>query len=130
LGGQEEDVGIIDTDSVEGVVVGTASGPLTLEEIREAAATVWTAFEGPRIRVLWDLRDAQFTLSADDIRALAEFAKKHSPFSQLRMAFVVAGDLEFGLVRMFEVFREAESARTAVFRDRQQALGWLAIDAA
>lgn len=120
----------IDMDSVEGVVVGTGSGRLTLEEIREAAETVWTAFEGPRIRVLWDLRDAQFTLSLDDIRALAEYAKQNSPFSQLRMAFVVARDLEFGLVRMFEAHREAENARTAVFRDRQQALGWLASDAA
>ena len=120
----------IDTDSVEGVVVGTVSGPLTLKEIRKAAAAVWKDIEGPRIRMLWDLRDAQFTLSANEIRALAEFAKQHSPFSHLRMAFVVAGDLEFGLVRMFEVFREAESVRTAVFRDMQQALGWLAIDAA
>ena len=119
----------IDTDSVEGIVVGTASGPLTLEEIREAAAAVWSDVEGPRIRILWDVRDAQFTLSANEVRSLAEFAKQHSPFSNLRMAFVVARDLEFGLVRMFEVFREAESARTAVFRDRQQALGWLAIDA-
>lgn len=119
----------IDTDSIEGVVVGTASGPLTLEEMREAAAAVWRDVEGPRVRVLWDLQDAQFTLSANEIRGLAEFAKQHSPFSHLRMAFVVARDFEYGQIRMFEVFREAESARTAVFRDRQQALGWLATDA-
>ena len=120
----------IDTESVEGVVVGTASGPLTLEGIREAAAAVWREVEGPRIHMLWDLRDAQFRLSASEVRALAEFAKLHSPFSDLRMAFVVARDLEFGLIRMFEVFRDNGSARTSVFRDRQDALGWLGTDAA
>jgi hypothetical protein len=120
----------IDTDPVEGVVVGTVSGLLTLEEMREAAAAIWRDVEGPRIRMLWDLREARFTLSEGEIRAMADFSKQRSPYSHLRMAFVVARDLEFGLVRMFEVFREAESARTAVFRDMQQALGWLAIDAA
>ena len=119
----------IDTDSVEGVVVGTASGTLTLKEIREAAAVVWRDVEGPRIRMLWDLRDAQFTLSSSEVRAVAEFAKLNSPFSDLRMAFVVARDLEFGLIRMFEVFRDNGKARTAVFRDRQEALAWLATEA-
>ena len=120
----------IDTDSVKGVVVGTVSSPLTLEDIREAAAAVWRDVEAPRIRVLWDLREARFTLSTSEIRDLAEFAKEHSPFAQLRMAFVVTRDLEFGLLRMFEVFREARSVRTAVFRDMEKALAWLAAEAA
>ena len=119
----------IDTDSVKGVVVGTARGPLTLEDIREGAAAVWRNVEAPRVRVLWDLREAQFNLSSTEVRFLAEFTKQHSPFSHLRMAFVVAGDLEYGLVRMFEVFRETEGVRTAVFRDMEKALGWLAIHA-
>ena len=120
----------LDTDSVEGVVVGTVSGPLTLEDIREAAAAVWRDVEEPHIRMLWDLREAQFSLSTSEIRFLAEFTKQHSPFSRLRMAFVVARDLEFGLVRMFEVFRGTDGVRTAVFRDMGDALGWLAMDAA
>ncbi len=78
--------------------------------------------------MLWDLREAQFDLSTTEVRFLAEFTKQHSPFSRLRMAFVVAGDLEFGLIRMFEVFRETEGVRTAVFEDMGEALGWLAID--
>ena len=120
----------IDRDSVRGVVVGTASGLLRLDEIQEAAATVWRDAKKPRARVLWDLRQAQFALSSSEVRALAEFTKKHSPFSHLRMAFVVGSDLEFGLVRMFEVFREAKGTQTEVFREMHEALEWLEHDAA
>jgi len=116
----------LDIDSVEGVVVGTVRGPLSLEQIREGAAAVWSDVKGPRVRVLSDLREAQFNFSAGEIRELAEFAKQHSPFTDLRMAFVVAGALDFGLVRMFEAYRETGRAQTAVFREEEQALAWLA----
>ncbi len=59
------------------------------------------------------------------MRDFAEFTKRHSPEGDLRVAFVVAQDLEFGLVRMFEVFRETPNARTSVSRDKDEALGWL-----
>ena len=116
----------IDIDSVKGTVVGTVSGTLTLDDIREAAAAVWRDVEAPRVRVLWDLREARFTLSVTEVQDLAEFARLHSPFDHLRMAFVVAGDLEFGQIRMFDVFRETATARTEVFRDMEKALSWLA----
>ena len=119
-----------DLDSVEGVVVGVAHGPLTLEEIKECIATMWRLHEGPAIRILWDLREAKFNLSASEVRDSAEFAKEHSPYGELRMAFVVAKDLEFGLLRMWEAFRDTESAQISVFRDKERALEWLVGDAA
>ena len=117
---------IIEKDPETGVVVGTASGPLTIEEIRRAAASVWTDVEGPRLRVLWDLRKARFEFSTVEVRGLAEFARQNSPYPDLRMAFVVARDLEFGLVRIFEALRETSRARVAVFREKDEALAWLA----
>jgi hypothetical protein len=116
---------IIDKDSETSVVVGTAIGPLTVEEIRRAAASVWRDVEGPSLRVLWDLRLARFEFSAVEVRALAEFARQNSPYPDLRMAFVVARDLEFGLVRIFEALRETARARVAVFREKDEALAWL-----
>ena len=117
---------IIHTDPESGVVVGTASGLLTPEEIRRAAASVWKDVEGPSPRVLWDLRNARFDFSTVEVRALAEFARQKSPYPDLRMAFVVARDLEFGLVRIFEALRETARARVAVFREKDEALAWLA----
>ena len=48
--------------------------------------------------------------------------KRASGAGGFRAAFVVARDLEFGLVRMFEVFRESDDVQTSVFRDLDQAL--------
>jgi hypothetical protein len=115
----------IDLESVAGVVVGVANGPLTLADIRDAAATVWRQFEGGRIRILWDLRDARFNFSAAEVEDLAKFMRQKSPFTDLRSAFVISGDVEFGLVRMYEILRETDSARSEVFRNRERAIAWL-----
>ena len=101
---------IIDRDAETGVVVGTVIGPLTMEEIRRSAASVWRDVEGPRLRVLWDVRKARFEFSTVEVRALAEFDRQNSPYADLRMAFVVTRDLEFGLVRIFEALRETARA--------------------
>src|SRR5262245_1920909 len=118
----------IDSESIAGVVIGVANGQLTLEEMRQAAATVWEGRSERRMRILWDLREAHFNLLTNEVRDLADFVKRHSPFGDLRTAFVVASDLEFGLIRMFEIYRGTESAKVAVFRDKDAALEWLAKD--
>jgi hypothetical protein len=115
----------IDRDSVEGVVIGVSHGPLTLKDMREAAERLWQQETGTEVRVMWDLRESRFNLSADEVSSLAQFVRQRSPFTKLRAAFVVAADLEFGLVRMFEIMRDTKSARTNVFRDRDKALEWL-----
>ena len=119
-----------DLESVEGIAVCSAHGPLTLDEIKQAATTMWLLIEGTQIRLLWDLRDAHFDLDTAEVRGLAEFVKGLAGSTALRSAFVVSRDLEFGLVRMFEVFRETEGVLTAVFRDKTRAVDWLANDVA
>lgn len=116
---------VFDLTSEPGIILGVARGRLTLPDLREAAAQFWREVRAPEARVLWDLREATFDLSSDDVRTFAEFGKRESPFAGLRMAFVVTRDLEYGLVRMFEVFRENSRTQTAVFRDRAQAVEWL-----
>jgi hypothetical protein len=43
----------------------------------------------------------------------------------VKVAFVVSGDLEFGLARVFQAFSPADSAMVQVFRDYQEAVAWL-----
>ena len=119
---------VIDKHSEKGIVVGIAKGPMRLPDLRESAATFWREVSGSEARVLWDLREVTFDLSAADVEQFAEFGKRHSPFAGLRMAFLVSRDLEFGLLRMFEVFRATERTQTAVFRVRAEAIHWLAQD--
>ena len=114
-----------DLESVKGVVIGVADGPLTFGEIKECTAKMWQLQEGPSVRVLWDLRAAEFDLSAREVRESAAFAKRNSPYGALRMAFVASQQVEFGLLRMWEAYRDEEGAQIAVFREREQALEWL-----
>ncbi len=117
-----------DLESVEDVAIGIAHGRLTLDEIKESAATMWRLIEGPQIRLLWDLRDARFDLGTAEVRGLAEFVKRLAQATAYRSAFVVSRDFEFGLLRMFEVYRETNDVRTSVFRDKEQAIEWLMTD--
>jgi len=67
-------------------------------------------------------------LSADDIRKLAE-RRVFWPCS--RRAFLVSGDLLFGLARMFEMLREnAGDEGIRVFRRLDDALEWILPDKA
>lgn len=116
----------MDRESVEGIAVVVAEGEFSLDELKRFAVEVWEAIEAPEPRLLWDLSGARFSLSGREIRDLAEYVKRWAPSRPLRAAFVVTRDLEYGLTRMFEAFRDAENADTSVFRDRGKALTWLA----
>jgi hypothetical protein len=114
-----------DLASVDGIAIGIGQGTLSLDEMKLAVTNLWRRMSGPRYFILWDLLDARMDLTRSEVRELADFITGHEPEGEIRTAFVVSGDLEFGLVRMFEVFRESEGAQTFVFRDRQAAIDWL-----
>lgn len=115
----------IDFESVPGVAIGTFHGAAGLGEFMAAAEQIWQLRAAGEARILWDLLDAQFDLSANEVRRLSEYTRNKSPYENARMAFVVAEDLQFGLVRMFEAMRETDVLEVRVCRDRQQALAWL-----
>jgi len=65
----------------------------------------------------------RFDLGMDDIRMLAQ-KSIFSPAS--RRAFVVKGDLAYGLARMFEILRETMGEQgIGVFRNLDDALEWV-----
>ena len=115
----------VDFEIIDGIIIGTVTGPMTLKEMQESAEASWQKVEDPCIRILWDLRTAVFTLSPDEVRTLAYFIKTHSPTGDIRTAFVVKKDLHYGLVRMFMVYRERAKTKTGIFRSMEEALDWL-----
>jgi hypothetical protein len=65
----------------------------------------------------------QFDIGMDDVRTLAQ---KTIFSNQSRRAFVVKGDLAYGLARMFEILRESLGEQgIAVFRELDDALEWV-----
>jgi hypothetical protein len=61
----------------------------------------------------------------DEIRA---FAERNIFSPNARRAIVVAGDLHFGLARMFEILRELKGEKgIRVFRTREAAMDWILV---
>ena len=76
---------------------------------------------------LWDATK-NFDFTAGDIRSIAERSMEFASVPA-RVALVAEDDLTFGLLRMFEVFREQDNYQSRVFRDEQAARDWLTEEA-
>ena len=94
---------------------------LSLEELLQVLDDAVSLDVGNRR--IWDAT-RHFNYTADEVRSIAEHGKVIWP-GAARVAYVAEDDLTFGLVRMFEVFREQENYQTKVFRDEQAARTWL-----
>ncbi|MEL7448590.1 MAG: hypothetical protein AAFN78_05235 [Pseudomonadota bacterium] len=112
-------------DRDDGIVVGKIAGAVTLEDLTGAAKTMWSIIAPTNGRVLLDLVDARFNLRSDEVAQLADVVRRGSPVRGLRVVFLVATDLEFGQVRMFEVLRGSEDTEMHVVRNREYAVALL-----
>ena len=114
----------IEKDS--GVALVACSGVLRLDDARQAAEALWKTPDWPGISAVWDFRAARFELSSSHVRRIARFilANQREP-PPVRMAFVTPRDVDFGLARMFEVFREDPRTAFNVFRDYDEAIAWV-----
>jgi hypothetical protein len=67
------------------------------------------------------------SISSADVRALAQRASELSQDEKFRFAVVAARDADFGMVRMFQAFRELDEHRMSVFRTLEAACSWLGV---
>jgi len=107
-----------------GVAVATCSGVFGLEEARAGVSKLWCTEGWPGRAVVWAYLEAQFDLSADDIRELAQFVKKNQPVPPERVAFVTRREIDFGLARMFGAYRDEPGTAFEVFREIDDAIRW------
>lgn len=77
---------------------------------------------------LWDMA-AGYDYSSGQIQSIADLGKQLWPNSA-RVAFLVKGDLAFGLVRMMEAYRDQEGYLTHAFTDETEAIRWLKLGVA
>lgn len=88
-----------------------------------------TAFE-PGMRLLSDYSRLEFNIPADEVEALSVRMRKLSAvFSGCRLALISAGDLEYGLMRMFTLISSEAEFETRVFRKIENARDWLGLPA-
>ena len=108
-------------EKTEGLTIIRVPARPTLQRLLEIVAEVATTDDCRRR--LWDLTKG-FDLSAEEIGKLAARGREHWPIA-CRVAYLAGDDLAYGLLRMFEVFREQENYETRVFRDEDEARAWL-----
>jgi hypothetical protein len=108
-----------------GIAVATCTGVLGPDDAREGVSALW---EDPRWlgqAAIWDFRRAKFDLSSADVRETALFVLERQPDTPpARVAFVTGRDVDFGMARVFEAFRDDARTDFAVFRDYDEALDW------
>jgi hypothetical protein len=104
------------------------TGPLDVSKYESAIEELIDALgDAPNTPTLYDIREADLRhLNADDMRALRLANERLSDRrGAARLAVVVANDVHFGLVRMYEALGATPNLDLRVFRDKDQAERWL-----
>lgn len=75
---------------------------------------------------LWDFRDTDLSgLNAATIVALTKHSAGYPPgINDVKVAFVVSRELEYGLARMFEGYSQGAATPISVFYDLAEAEAW------
>lgn len=108
-----------------GMAIATCSGVLRLSDAKEGATALWKTPGWSGRSVVWDFREAQFDVSSSDAQDIAQFIFSHQPATPpLKVAFVTQRDLDFGMARVFEAYREDPHTAFQVFRDYEEAINW------
>lgn len=115
----------IEIEPDTGMAVATCSGILTIHDAKEGVSALWAHPHWRGESAVWDFRGARLGFQTADIREAAQFVLAHQPKRPpARVAFVTGHDADFGMVRMFEVFRQDPNTEVQTFRDMNEALAW------
>jgi hypothetical protein len=107
------------------IAIAACSGDLGFDDAKEGAAALWAHPGWGGAAVVWDFRAARLEMSTPQIKEIARFILEGQPSTPpARVAFVTERDHDFGLLRMFDVYREHASTLVRVFRDLDEAVPW------
>ena len=108
-----------------GMAIATCSGVLRLGDAQEGATALWKTPGWSGRSVVWDFREALFNMSSLDTQNIAQFIFTHQPATPpSKVAFVTQRDLDFGMARVFDVYRQDPRTTFQVFRDYEEAISW------
>ncbi len=103
----------------------TCLGKLGVSEAKESVSALWENPDWNGKSAVWDFRRAQFILTSPEIQVLADYVLSNQPaVPPEKIAFVTGRDVDYGLARIFEVFRDDPRTDFRVFRDYEEALRW------
>jgi hypothetical protein len=115
-------------DSERGLVITTASGVLTDDDILELKRRLAADPEFKMgMRELSDVRAVtDLQVSTEGVRRMAAMDESPSSArSSHKLAIVAGSDATFGMARMYQMFTESNQPHVAVFKDYDRARRWL-----
>ena len=108
-----------------GMAIATCFGVLRLCNAQESATALWKTPGWSGRSVVWDFREAQFDISSSDTQNIAQFIFTQQPATPpSKVTFVIQRDLDFGMARVFDVYREDPRTEFQIFRDFEEAVCW------
>lgn len=108
-----------------GLAIGVVKGQLDVEQLKRGAEALWQTPGWLGYAVLGDLRQARLDLDRSGPERFAQFIRSREPRPPpRRVAWVTPTDLDFGLARVFQAYRENSETECEVFRDYETAVKW------
>ena len=118
----------IEVEPKTGLAICTCSGIMRMGDSINGAKSLWRTPGWSGKSAVWDFRKAQFDMSPAEVKQVAQYILFRQPdIPPLKMAFVAPNDFEFGMSRIFEVYRQDQKTEFRVFRDLEEALNWARI---
>jgi hypothetical protein len=113
-------------DEHDGLTVHTVAGEVSLDKIFECVRSYNQA--GPTPNTLWDFRNGSIATPATDTMdpRTAEAAQLLASERSGKIALVVEGNLEFGVLRVWSAYTEAasEDLKLRLFHSYGNAIDW------
>ena len=119
-------------DSEHGMLFVVAEGDITQAE-RLAAMQAWLNDRDfrPGLHTLADFSDATNVPSLPELEEIAAFIRRHAKrIGRIKIAIFTKRPVTFGVARQFGALAPGEFLTVRVFKDRDEALAWLAEGAA
>jgi hypothetical protein len=116
-------------NSALGVIVLRAKRAMTVDEIRMVFVEMVSLRDFKEgLCLVADFRASGTSLTGDDIRQLALHVHNYdAAWGVTKWAFLASDNLMYGLSRMFGALTEQHQVTTQVFRNVEEADGWLGI---
>ena len=114
-------------DKANKVLICDVSGSLSADDVRNLRIELRNDPEfAPDMSILFDMIDVtDFQISSSEL----EFLAGTTPMSKTsKRAYVTRTDGDYGMLRIFATYSDAEPDRFQVFRDIGEARKWLSLD--
>ena len=109
-------------------------GISSIEEFKTILDTITQSEEyPPNINTLWDVREQDFSsISLESMKSLIQISNNYPERGTAKVAFIVKGNLAYGMMRMYETFSSFEGLNLRqhlrVFKNFSEGEKWLLME--